>query len=76
MNKTDFIYYKLCEKYGRDAIYMRKNIIDYINMKSENNIWVEEQYLGSTLGPIEFYNVKTKEKIDLRKEAENGTFKN
>ena len=75
MNKIDFIYYKLCQKYGRESICMKKKIIEHMQMKEEDNIWVLDEYLGINLGPIEFYNIDTKEKIDLKKEAENGTFK-
>jgi hypothetical protein len=54
---------------------MKKKIIEHMQMKEEDNIWVLDEYLGINLGPIEFYNIDTKEKIDLKKEAEDGTFK-
>lgn len=80
MSKLDFIYYKLCLKYGEDSIFMKKKIVHWHDMyPNKDNVWESQQELGVNLGPIEFYKLDDKKeliKIDLKKEQENGTFEN
>lgn len=83
MNKIDFIYLKLCQKYGNKNIFLRRNINTHYEMKpNEDNVWEFSEELGLSLGPIEFYkygygsegNYNNLIKIDLKQEAESGTF--
>lgn len=79
MNKIDFIYLKLCEKYGYNCIYLRRDIKTYYDTyPNKENVWEVNQTLGVNLGPIEFWanlGGTRLEKIDLKKEQEDGTFK-
>lgn len=79
MNKIDFIYLKLCEKYGNLNIFLRRDIKHHIDMViNEDNVWEESKELGISLGPIEFWKYEhgTIIKIDLKEEQLNGTFEN
>ena len=80
MNKIDFIYLKLCEKYGYNSIYLRRDIKTYYDTyPNKEDVWEVQQELGINLGPIEFWanlGGTRLEKIDLKKEQEDGTFKN
>lgn len=77
MNKLDFIYYKLCKKYGFERIAYKKEIKSFIDMKpnpENKDEFIYNEDLGESFGGIYFINIYTKEKIDLRKEQMEGTF--
>lgn len=78
MNKIDFIYLKLCQKYS-NSIFMKKEIKNHLDMyPNKDNIWEYQQDLGISFGPVEFWRFDSDKmiKIDLKKEQENGTFEN
>ena len=79
MNKVDFIYLKLCKKYGNNFIFLRRDIHNHLDMyPNKDNVWEHQQELGITLGPVEFWKFDSGKmiKIDLKKEQEDGTFEN
>lgn len=78
MNKIDFIYLKLCQKYGNNNVFLRRDVKHHFDMViNDDNVWEESKELGISLGPIEFWRFDNGLiKIDLKEEQINGTFEN
>lgn len=74
MNKVDYIYFCLCQKYGNEAIAFKKEIKTQYDMVFKDNLFEPQDEPNYLLGGVYFINIFTKEKIDLKKEAELGTF--
>lgn len=80
MNNVDYIYLKLCLKYGFNNIAYKKDIIKQYETNIKDNIYeIDNSNLQKTpvyliSNQIYFINTKTNKKIDLQEEMNNGTF--
>lgn len=70
MNKLDYIYKRLCDKYGYERIAIKKKMIQYIEVDDKNSFNI----IGEGIGPFYFILINEEKEIDLEQEAKTGLF--
>lgn len=71
MSILDYIYLRLCQKYGEEEVALKKSIKTIIQYNSEGTeIEDSIQYVGK----FYFYCISLKKPFDLQKEKDEGLF--